>query len=280
MELHCNPTRVGLWLATTARATPRDVIADIGKRITRLQGNYGIRQYSAVTYESRGGLHAHITFLGTRHIAKSLEQSTRFGELLDIRPVTDPDCLTRGYLAKERTPQAGYGREGILGGRIRGSLASGRWGSCAPFSRTGARCHRGGLRRAVAAQQRKAITGTKAVPQAPRYESHFPLLHPYRWVTMNAPVGPLKPFLRPPKSGHCFGRNDLVWDGRNLKLGARVMATIEPDANWPKMWRVRFGGMLSDMANLSRAKDAAISIVLRGLNANNQYASITKIQAS
>jgi hypothetical protein len=33
------------------------------------------------------------------------------------------------------------------------------------------------------------------------------------------------------------------------------------------MWRVRFGGMLSDMTNLSRAKDAAISIVLRGLNA-------------
>ncbi|MGB8628613.1 MAG: hypothetical protein WCD69_04380 [Xanthobacteraceae bacterium] len=45
------------------------------------------------------------------------------------------------------------------------------------------------------------------------------------------------------------------------------MATIEPDANWPGMWRVRFGDELSDMVNLSRAKDAAISIVLRGLNA-------------
>ena len=83
---------------------------------------------------------------------------------------------------------------------------------------------------------------------------------------MNAPVGPLRSFLRPPKSGHCFGRNDFVWDGLKLKLGARVTATIEPDANWPGMWRVRFGGMLSDMANLSRAKDAAISIVLRSLN--------------
>ena len=48
-----------------------------------------------------------------------------------------------------------------------------------------------------------------------------------------------------------------------------VMATIEPDANWPGMWRVRLGGMLSDLANLSRVKDAAISIVLRGLNANS-----------
>jgi hypothetical protein len=86
---------------------------------------------------------------------------------------------------------------------------------------------------------------------------------------MNAPVGPLSSFLRPPKSGHCFGRNELVWDSRKLKLGARVMATVEPDANWPGMWRVRFRGMLSDMVNLSRAKDAAISIVLRGLNANS-----------
>jgi hypothetical protein len=33
------------------------------------------------------------------------------------------------------------------------------------------------------------------------------------------------------------------------------------------MWRVRFGGALSDMVNLSRAKDAAASMVLRELNA-------------
>jgi hypothetical protein len=37
------------------------------------------------------------------------------------------------------------------------------------------------------------------------------------------------------------------------------MATLEEDADWPGMWRVRFGGMLSDMANLSRAKDAGRS---------------------
>jgi hypothetical protein len=88
---------------------------------------------------------------------------------------------------------------------------------------------------------------------------------------MHAPVGPLRPFLRPPKSGHCFGRDELVWDDLQLRIGSmsgRVMATLEPDARWPRMWRVRFGGMLSDMTNLSRAKKAAISIVLRGLNAN------------
>ena len=109
----------GLWLATTARATPRDAIADIWKRITRFQGNYG--KYSVIAFEKSGGIHAHITFLGTRDITKRLKQSARFGELLDIRPVTDSNGLTRKYLAKERTPQAGYKRAHILGGRIAGS---------------------------------------------------------------------------------------------------------------------------------------------------------------
>jgi hypothetical protein len=44
------------------------------------------------------------------------------------------------------------------------------------------------------------------------------------------------------------------------------MARVEADAKWPGMWRVGFGGKLSDMANLSRAKDAAISLVLGELN--------------
>jgi hypothetical protein len=90
IELHCEHSersRAGLWWATTDRATPRDAIADIWKRITRLQGNYGIRQYSAITFEKSGGIHAHITFLGTCRIAKRLKQSRRFGELLDIRAV-------------------------------------------------------------------------------------------------------------------------------------------------------------------------------------------------
>jgi hypothetical protein len=46
------------------------------------------------------------------------------------------------------------------------------------------------------------------------------------------------------------------------------MVTLEPDASWRGMWRVRFGGKLSDMVKLSRAKDAAASMVLRELNAN------------
>ncbi len=36
--------------------------------------------------------------------------------------------------------------------------------------------------------------------------------------------------------------------------------TVVPDAEWPDMWRIRHDdGRLSDMVNLSRAKDAAIT---------------------
>ena len=43
------------------------------------------------------------------------------------------------------------------------------------------------------------------------------------------------------------------------------LAEIVPDANWPGMWRVRWpDGSLSDMANLSRAKDAAFVIAQKG----------------
>jgi hypothetical protein len=71
--------------------------------------------------ESSGGLHAHIIFIGTPEIARRLKASKQFGEFVDVRRVTDPNGLVRKYLAKERTPQAGYGREHVLGGRIKGS---------------------------------------------------------------------------------------------------------------------------------------------------------------
>jgi hypothetical protein len=45
----------------------------------------------------------------------------------------------------------------------------------------------------------------------------------------------------------------------------RPLATIVPDAQWPGMWRIEWpDGSLSDMANLSRAKDAAEVICATG----------------
>jgi hypothetical protein len=120
MELHRKPKR-GLWCLHTNKGTIRSTISDIQKRITRLQIEHGLRPYNVTTFETRGGLHAHIVFLGNREIAKRLKRSTAFGEFIQVKPVTDPVGLVRKYLAKERTPQAGYRRHHVLGGRLRGS---------------------------------------------------------------------------------------------------------------------------------------------------------------
>jgi len=106
MELHC-PSGCRLLFATTHRAASRSLISAIWKRITRLQTAFRLPPYSVITLESRSGLHAHIVFIGTREIRRRLKASKQFGKLIDVRHVTDPVALVRGYLAKERTPQAG-----------------------------------------------------------------------------------------------------------------------------------------------------------------------------
>ena len=62
------------------------------------------------------------------------------------------------------------------------------------------------------------------------------------------------------------------WDGLRLRLKTgRLLATVEPDAKWPKMYRVRLSnGHLTDMMNLTRAKDAALSLAMDALNDNAQ----------
>jgi hypothetical protein len=121
MEIHLR-RRARLWWVTTNKDMARATIADIWKRITRLQRSSGLPQYSVAVFEGAAGrLHAHITFIGNRDIARRLKGSSAFGALIEVEPVTDLDSLVRGYLAKERTPQAGYGRNHLLGGRLRGS---------------------------------------------------------------------------------------------------------------------------------------------------------------
>jgi hypothetical protein len=68
--------------------------------------------------------------------------------------------------------------------------------------------------------------------------------------------------------GRIYGRGDLKWDGRELRLKTgRLLAAIEPDVTWVGMFRVRLrNGDLTDMVNLIRAKDAAISMALTDLN--------------
>ena len=71
-----------------------------------------------------------------------------------------------------------------------------------------------------------------------------------------------------------FGRQDLIWDGSQLQLLSNrslVRASIEPDQTKPGMWRVRLpDGHLTDMFNVSRAKDAAASLALGVLNQHRE----------
>jgi hypothetical protein len=47
---------------------------------------------------------------------------------------------------------------------------------------------------------------------------------------------------------------------QNLYIGKQITGiSIERDTVWPHMWRVRNGRDLSDITNLTRAKDAAIA---------------------
>lgn len=65
-----------------------------------------------------------------------------------------------------------------------------------------------------------------------------------------------------------YDRQDLKWVGRQLRLNSgRLLATVEPDGNFVGMFRVRMPNKpLTEMVNITRAKDAAISMALVELN--------------
>jgi hypothetical protein len=74
--------------------------------------------------------------------------------------------------------------------------------------------------------------------------------------------------MRQHRQSDSYRQKDLRWDGRKLRLNSgRLLATVEPDAKWSEMYRVRLpDGQLTDMVNLTRAKDAAVHLVLADLN--------------
>jgi hypothetical protein len=108
-----------LWWLTTPKGSTRHEIAAYQKRITREQAACGLPQYSVWIFETRPELHAHIVFVGNRDVADILRRSRLCIATTKVEPITDIGGL-KNYLAKERTPQAGYKRRD-LGGRIRGS---------------------------------------------------------------------------------------------------------------------------------------------------------------
>jgi hypothetical protein len=121
MKQHCRPRHSQLWMLTTDKGTSRPDISAIAKRITKLQCLHRLPPYRATVFETGGGLHAHMIFIANCDIIKRLRSSAIFGATIQADPVYNATGLSHGYLVKERTSQAGYGRERLLGGRIKGS---------------------------------------------------------------------------------------------------------------------------------------------------------------
>jgi len=72
-----------------------------------------------------------------------------------------------------------------------------------------------------------------------------------------------------------YGCQDIHWEGRQLRLlTGRLLATVETDNRYTGMYRVRLpDGRLTDIVNLTRAKDAAVSLALVSLNAIDRVAA-------
>lgn len=68
---------------------------------------------------------------------------------------------------------------------------------------------------------------------------------------------------------HIYSHLDMQWKGTELRLNSgRLLAEVIPDMEWGKMWRVFtvHDRRLSDMVNLTRAKDAAVLLAMQHLN--------------
>jgi hypothetical protein len=120
MDKICKRDRRQLWWVSTDHGSTREFIDEVWKRLTNLQRAANLPPYRAMTFETRGGLHSHIVFIGNRAIAERLQKSATLGDKIKVGKVYDPAGLAQGYLAKERTPQANFRRH-LLGGRIKGS---------------------------------------------------------------------------------------------------------------------------------------------------------------
>ena len=75
----------------------------------------------------------------------------------------------------------------------------------------------------------------------------------------------------PIKRRRIVASTELDWrargDGSALHLGrSKPLLSVVPDATHSGMWRISYRGHLSDIVNLTRAKDAALTWALGDLN--------------
>lgn len=67
-----------------------------------------------------------------------------------------------------------------------------------------------------------------------------------------------------PPSDWTHFRRDCVWKGSKLYFRGHLVGEVVPDTKYPQMWRVKLpDGKLSDMVNLTRAKDAAVTLTAK-----------------
>jgi hypothetical protein len=79
----------------------------------------------------------------------------------------------------------------------------------------------------------------------------------------NSPPAPTPGRQARPANRHDLHR-DAVWRGNRLFFRRKLVATIIQDEKYPSMWRVRLpNGHVSDMVNLTRAKDAAMALACK-----------------
>jgi hypothetical protein len=76
--------------------------------------------------------------------------------------------------------------------------------------------------------------------------------------------------LEAPAMARVYNHKDMEWNSHELRLTTgRLLATVKPDPDWPGLWRAHMAdGHVTDMVNLSRAKDAASILALAALNAS------------
>lgn len=76
-----------------------------------------------------------------------------------------------------------------------------------------------------------------------------------------------------------YANQELTWRGNVLCLGRRKLTEIVQDDRYPTMWRVRRAdGTLSDMLNITRARDAARGLALSILNHQETGARATVVR--
>jgi hypothetical protein len=201
---------------------------------------------------------------------------------LEMRAVErDGDTrLNRGYydvfhegehLCRSSEPFLAGCRELLARGHSAGAIVEIRRAGQAGYSLRGRLGHAAGL--AVREDGRR---GPEFGPYKPY--SRAEASPPMRFSDEEVPGQPPTPKIAPRRhrgAGGAYRREDLHWDGNRLFLGRRPEPLLEivADDQYPAMWRVRrWDGRLSEMVNLTRARDAAEQIGLSVMNGEPGHA--------